>query len=142
MLLNHEPFADAFRMLDRLAGPAPGGMPMDIQRLDDRFLVSFDLPGVDPGSIDLTVAGPSLTVCAERTTRPAGGEWLAAECPRGTFTRRLQLGRDLDTERLDAIYVDGVLTLSIPLAERARPRRIEVTHGGRDTALVLDGTPD
>jgi HSP20 family protein len=141
MLLNYEPLADAFRMFDRAAGPAPAGMPMDIQRLDDHLLVSFDLPGVDPGSIDLTVEGTSLTVRAERTTPHDGGEWLASERPRGTFTRRLLLGRDLDTERLTATYRDGVLSLSIPVAERAKPRRIEIAHGGRDAQPVLDGSP-
>jgi HSP20 family protein len=136
MLLNYEPFADAIRLLDRVAGAGqvgmPSGMPMDVQRLDDHFIATFDLPGVDPGSIDVTVEGNALTVRAERSTPHGGGEWLTRERSRGSFSRRLMLGRDLDGERLSATYRDGVLAITIPVAERAKPRRVEISHTAAD----------
>jgi HSP20 family protein len=103
---------------------------VDIRRLEDRVVAAFDLPGVDPGSIDVTVEGNALIVRAERTA-PAGGDvdWIVAERPRGTYQRRLVLGRDLDLDRLTAAYRDGVLTITLPVAERAKPRRIAVGHG-------------
>ncbi|MCF7547293.1 Hsp20/alpha crystallin family protein [Pseudonocardia sp. WMMC193] len=145
MLLNYEPFTDAARLLDRVATQVgvPGGMPMDIQRLDDHFVAAFDLPGVDPGSIDVTVESNALTVRAERSTPHEGGEWLTRERPRGSFGRRLMLGRDLDTERLTATYRDGVLTITIPVTARAKPRRVEISHPhtGR-TTLAADPAQD
>lgn len=135
MLLNYEPFspADAFRFLDRLAnsGSSTGHtvMPMDVYRLGDHVVAAFDLPGVDPGSIDVTVEGNALSVRAERTTLvDEGADWIAAERPRGTHQRRLMLGRDLDPDRLTAAYRDGVLTITLPIAERAKPRRVAIDH--------------
>ncbi|MCF7547856.1 Hsp20/alpha crystallin family protein [Pseudonocardia sp. WMMC193] len=147
MLLNYEPFADAVRLLDKVAGQTgmPTGMPMDIQRLDDHFVATFDLPGVDPGSIDVTVEGNALTVRAERSTPHEGGDWLTRERPRGSFSRRLMLGRDLDGDRLTATYRDGVLAITIPVAARAKPRKIEISHAGDRTALQTgpaDTSPD
>jgi HSP20 family protein len=95
----------------------------------------FDLPGVDPGSIDLSVEGNTLTVHAERTAPADAGEWLVAERPRGRYSRQLTLGRDLDTEHLHASYVDGVLSLTIPVVERAKPRRIEIEHSGAPSSI-------
>jgi HSP20 family protein len=122
-------------------------MPMDIQRIDDHFVATFDLPGVDPGSIDVTVESNALTVRAERSTPHEGGEWLTRERPRGSFTRRLLLGRDLDGERLSATYRDGVLAITIPVTERAKPRRVEISHAADDpvpghTALEAGGPAD
>ena len=136
MLLNYEPFpsADASRLLDRFTAPGSAtgrtAMPMDIHRLDDHVIVAFDLPGVDPDAIDVTVEGNALTVHAERTPR-AGDDvtWIVAERPRGTYQRRLILGRDLDPDGLTAAYHDGVLTLTLPVSERAKPRRIAVGQG-------------
>jgi HSP20 family protein len=138
MLLNYEPFTDAVRLLDKVAGQTgvPSGMPMDIQRLDDHFVATFDLPGVDPGSIDVTVEGNALTVRAERSTPHESGDWLTRERPRGTFGRRLLLGRDLDGERLTATYRDGVLAITIPVAARAKPRRVEISHAATDGAVA------
>ena len=139
MLLNYEPFsaADAFRMLDRFTQSGSGtghtAMPMDVYRLGDHVVAAFDLPGVDPGSIDVTVEGNALTVRAERTPLvDENVDWVAAERPRGTYQRRLMLGRDLDAERLSATYRDGVLTITLPIAERAKPRRIAVDHAADD----------
>jgi len=142
MLLNYEPFADAVRLSTKVAGQAgvPNGMPMDIQRLDDHFVATFDLPGVDPGSIDVTVEGNALTVRAERSTPHEDGEWLTRERPRGSFGRRLMLGRDLDAEQLTATYRDGVLAITLPVAARARPRRVEVSHGHTDRTTLDAGT--
>ena len=127
---------DPFRELDRLAqqvfnAPAqPAAMPMDAYRAGDDFVVHFDLPGVDPGTIELDVERNVLTVRAERRF-PASedADVLVAERPTGTFARRLFLGDTLDTERIDASYDAGVLTLRIPVAEAAKPRRIRITGG-------------
>lgn len=134
---------DPFRELDRIAQQAfgstsrPAVMPMDAYRSGDRFLVQFDLPGVDPESIDLTVERNVLTVRAERN-KPVneGVEMLVSERPQGTFTRQLFLGETLDTERVDASYDAGVLTLSIPVAEQAKPRKVEVTSSGGGPKVI------
>ncbi|NMH95959.1 Hsp20/alpha crystallin family protein [Pseudonocardia acidicola] len=143
MLLNYEPLAtDAFRLFDRLADsaarPSRTGMPMDVCRLDDHFVASFDLPGVDPGSIDVTVEGNTLTVRAERSAPHDAAAWLVSERPRGTFSRQLMLGRSLDTDQLAATYRDGVLTVTIPVAERAKPRRIAIAHDAEPQALTAN----
>jgi HSP20 family protein len=134
MLLNYEPFSpDASRLLDRLtaAGSVTGraAMPMDVYRHADHVVAAFDVPGVDPGSIDVTVEGNALTVRAERAAFPDGdADWIAAERPRGTYERRLLLGRELDVDRLSAACRDGVLTITLPVAERAKPRRVAIDH--------------
>ena len=137
MLTAYDPFAAtsaAFRALDQLAG-RPGtaralsGMPMDAYRVGDTFVAHFDLPGVDPGSIDLSIEGTTLTVTAERSVpQLENAEWAVAERPYGSYTRQLVLGRSLDTDRLEASYHDGVLTVGIPIAEKARARKITVTR--------------
>jgi HSP20 family protein len=134
---------DAFRDFDRLAQqvlgtPArPAAMPIDAYRKGDEFVVQFDLPGVDPASIDLTVEKNVLTVHAERR-RPdlEGVEMLMGERPQGTFSRQLFLGDSLDTDRLEASYADGVLTLRLPVAEKAKPRRVPVNAGERETTAI------
>lgn len=141
MLLNYDPF-DAFRSLDRITGgrgQAGTGMPMDVYRAEDHFVASFDVPGVDPGSIDVSVDGNNLTVSAERTAPSDVNDWVIAERPRGRYSRRLSLGRDLDTENLHASYVDGVLTLTIPVAERAKPRQITVEHASTPQRIERAG---
>jgi HSP20 family protein len=128
---------DPFREMDRLAGQlwsqsaqqarGPRWMPMDLYRVDDHFVVAVDLPGVDPGSIDLSVDGNTLTVKAERTVRThESARWLAQERPSGSFMRQLNLGDGLDVDRIEASYDAGVLMITIPVAERAKPRRISV----------------
>jgi HSP20 family protein len=130
VLLNYDPF-DAFRSLDRFTGgrgQAGTGMPMDMYRAGDHVVATFDVPGVDPGSIDISVEGNTVTVSAERSAPGDAGEWMIAERPRGHYSRRLTMGRDLDLDQLHASYVDGVLSLTIPVAERSKPRRITVEH--------------
>ena len=139
MLSAYDPFSTAsaaMRALDQLTGRsgtttarALAGMPMDAYRVGDNFVAHFDLPGVDPGSIDLSVEGTRLTVRAERSVpKLENAQWAVAERPFGSYTRQLVLGRSLDTDRLEASYHHGVLTISIPVAEKAKARKITVTR--------------
>jgi HSP20 family protein len=135
MLMRTDPFRELDRVTQQLFGQngtwsRPAVMPMDAYRHGERFVVHFDLPGVDPSSIDLNVEHNVLTVKAERV--PAYGEDIelqVAERPRGVFSRQLFLGDTLDANRVEATYEAGVLTLRIPIAEKAKPRKIEVTGG-------------
>jgi HSP20 family protein len=136
MLMRTDPFRDFDRLTQEVFGTRvrPAAMPIDAYRAGDEFVVHFDLPGVDPQSIDLTVEKNVLTVHAERQRAEAEGvEMLVAERPHGTFSRQLFLGETLDADRIAAHYGEGVLTLRIPIAERAKPRRvaIDVTEGGQ-----------
>jgi HSP20 family protein len=133
--------ADPFRDIDRLAGQLlgttnrPAVMPMDAWREGDVFQIEFDLPGVSPDSIDLDVERNVLTVRAERLPRNGDWEMLASERPRGMFSRQLVLGDNLDLERIEASYTSGVLRLSIPVAEKAKPRKIQVTAPSDHAAI-------
>jgi HSP20 family protein len=113
-------------------------MPMDAYRKDDSFLLQLDLPGVAPDSIELTVEENVLTVSAERRAPSTGEgvESVISERTFGTFTRQVVLGKTLDSERIDASYEGGVLTVVIPVAEQAKPRRIEVTVGSDHKQLA------
>ena len=135
---------DPFRELDRLAQALgtngtlarPSVMPMDAWRDGDTFQVEFDLPGVDPDSIELDVERNVVTVKAERRPPAGDAELIAAERPRGVFSRQLILGDNLDTERIDAGYDTGVLTLKIPVAEKAKPRKISITSNSDDRRTI------
>jgi HSP20 family protein len=133
---------DQFRELDRLAQQVfgtmarPTVMPMDAWRDGENFVVEFDLPGVDPNSIDLDVERNVLTVKAERNELPESTESIAAERPRGVFSRQLFLGETLDTDKIDASYVDGVLRLTVPVAEEAKPRKIRIASAGRERQAI------
>jgi HSP20 family protein len=135
MLMRTDPFRELDRMTQQLFGTngttsRPAVMPMDAYRAGEQFVVQFDLPGVDPSSIDLDVERNVLTVKAERT--PTYGEDVelqVAERPRGVFSRQLFLGDTLDADRIEAHYDAGVLTLRLPIAEKAKPRKIEITGG-------------
>ena len=136
---------DPFRELDRLAeqmlgaGSRTGGVrsfPMDAYRRGDRFLVHLDLPGVDPGSIDVTTEQNVLTIRAERRFQSEeGDEIIVTERPQGSFSRQLFLSEALDAENIQATYEQGVLTLEIPVAEQAKPRKIQIsrTESGPET---------
>ncbi|MEV8514835.1 Hsp20/alpha crystallin family protein [Dactylosporangium sp. NPDC051484] len=136
MLLRTAPFRtfDAFDQF--FGGPAVRvAAPLDAYRDGDTFYVEIDLPGVDPATIDATVDRNVLTVRAERTsTQREGVRRVITERAAGTVTRRLVLGDTLDTDRLEASYDAGVLTLSIPVAEKARPRKIEINTSQRELA--------
>ena len=132
---------DPFRELDRLAqSPWAGSrpvMPMDAYRRNGDFVVHFDLPGVDPGTIDLTVEKNVLTVTAERHfSKQEGDEITVSERSQGRFSRQLFLGDSLDPDRIKANYDQGVLTLHIPVAERAKPRKVEISAGAQEAVEV------
>jgi HSP20 family protein len=140
---------DPFREFDRLAGQLSGGagdpaglaMPIDLYRSGDHFVLHCDLAGADPGSVEVDVDGRVLTIRAERSARTdADVQWLRRERPTGTFTRRLTLGDGLDLDRIDATWQEGVLTLTIPIAEAARPRRIAINTGQASTAPALSSS--
>ncbi|MDT5036346.1 MAG: hypothetical protein QOE03_1531 [Micromonosporaceae bacterium] len=136
MLMRTDPFRDIDRLAETFFGTPgrPAVMHVDAERDGDWFYVYFDLPGVDPDSIDLTVERNVLSVQAQRhRTQPEGVETVISERPMGTFSRQLFLGDTLDTENLEATYDNGVLTLRIPVSEQAKPRKISVgaSGGGR-----------
>lgn len=137
MLMRTDPFRELDRLTQQVLGTTarPAVMPMDAWRSGDEFIVEFDLPGVEPGSIDLDVERNVLTVRAQRPVQETAGEMVASERPRGVFSRQLILGDNLDTDRIHAAYRDGVLALRIPVAERAKPRRISVETSQEQPAL-------
>ena len=132
MLLRTDPFREWDRLASQVFGTTarPAAMPMDAWREGDRFIVEFDLPAVDPGTVDLDVERNVLTVRAERLS-PTGPnvELIASERPRGVFSRQVMLGDALDAEHIEATYHAGVLRLSIPVAEKAKPRKINIQAG-------------
>ena len=141
MLVRFDPFREMDRLTRELwnGGPHPTGLPMDAYREGEHVVVQFDLPGVEPDSVDVTVEHDTLTVAVERPERGNdGAEWLAAERPRGRVTRQLILGEGLDTERIEASYDLGVLTLTIPMAEQAKARKVAVTAGAGNGAKAID----
>jgi HSP20 family protein len=140
MLMRFDPFREVDRLAEQVDQAFRRGssvMPMDAVRHGDRVFVNFDLPGVDPDSIDLTVERDVLTVTASRRFEKAeGDEVLANERQQGTFTRRVLLGESLDTSQLEAAYDHGVLSITIPVAEQAQPRKIAV--GGSHTRTPIE----
>jgi len=138
---------DPFRELDRLAQnlggiSRPGPMPMDAYRHGDEFVVQFDLPGLEPSSIELTVEQNVLSVSGERSWQPADDvEVIASERPQGKFTRQLFLGESLDSDKVAAKYEHGVLTLTVPVSERAKPRRVEIS-GHEEQGAIGTGAHD
>ncbi|MCV7315934.1 Hsp20 family protein [Mycolicibacillus parakoreensis] len=138
MLMRTDPFRDLDRFAQQVLGTAarPAVMPVDAWRDGDEFVVEFDLPGVDPDSLELDVERNVLTVRAERPALDQSREMVSAERPRGVFSRQLFLGETLDTDRIVANYRDGVLRLTIPVAEKAKPRRIEISHDGASSTAL------
>lgn len=129
MLMRFDPFRELDRLTQNVWQTWPS-MPLDAYRRNGDFVVNFDLPGVDPDTIDLTVEKNVLTVTAERSfPRTDSDEIVVAERPQGRFTRQLFLGESLDADDIKANYDAGVLTLHIPVAEKAKPRKVEVTTG-------------
>ena len=141
MLMRTDPFRELDRLSQQVFGnpgtnARPTVMPMDAWRAGDEFIVEFALPGVDPSSVDLDVERNVLTVRAERPALNGDQELVAAERPRGVFSRQLILGDNLDIDRVRAGYEAGVLTLRIPVAERAKPRKIEITQSGNGRQAI------
>lgn len=139
MLMRTDPFRELDRLTQQVFGTAarPAAMLMDAYRSGDSFYVHFDLPGVKADSISLTVEQNVLTVRAERApVKPDGTEMLVSERPYGIFTRQVFLSQSLDTDKIDADYTAGVLTLTIPVREAARPRSIQVTSGDDRQAVT------
>ena len=130
MLLRYDPFREFDRLAEQTFGTARTALPLDAFRHGDEFVINVDLPGVDPSAIDITVERNVMTLKAERAWRRSEEDQvLMSERPQGTFTRQLYLGEGLDAERVNARYEHGVLTLTIPVAEKAKPRKIEVAGG-------------
>src|ERR1700739_2364391 len=137
MFMRTDPFRDLDRLTQQVLGTAarPAVMPIDAWRDRDRFIVEFDLPGVDEDSLDLDVERNVLTVHAKRPEVDPGRDMVAPERPRGVFSRQLFLGENLDTDAIEASYAGGVLRLTIPVAEKAKPRRIQISSDNEKTAL-------
>jgi len=137
MLVRTDPFRDLDRLAQQFFGTTsrPAVMPMDAWREGDHFVVEFDLPGVNPDSIDIDVERNVLTVKAERPARENQDDMLATERSRGVFSRQLVLGDNLDTDKVEAGYDNGVLKLSIPVAEQAKPRKISISSGSPKAAV-------
>jgi HSP20 family protein len=140
MLMRFDPFREMDRVTDQLLGRAAPAIPMDAVRKGHQVVVYFELPGVDQDSIDLTVERNVLTLRAERRWQPAEDEEvLASERRQGAFTRQLFLGETLDANGIDASYKDGVLTVIIPVAETAKPRRVNIgATGGNAQAIEAE----
>jgi HSP20 family protein len=140
MLMRTDPFRDLDRLTQQMFGtPArPVAMPIDAFRSGDTFVVEFDMPGVSPDSIDLTVERNVLTVHAKRERHsPEAAELIVAERSFGTFSRQLFLGESLDTEHITANYTDGVLRLEIPVAEQAKPKKVAIQSSQSQQAITV-----
>ena len=139
LLRTTDPFRDFDRLTQQLLGTTsrPAVMPMDAWREGDRFVIEFDLPGVAADTLDIDVERNVLTVRAERVARNGDWEMLASERPRGAFSRQLVLGDNLDLERIEADFADGVLRLVVPVAEKAKPRKIELSIGSGDPRQAI-----
>jgi HSP20 family protein len=142
MLMRFEPFRDFDRITEEpLSERRVHQVPVDAYRRGDEFKMDFDLPGADPGSIEVSVEKDVLSVRATRTwMRREGDEVLATERAYGQFSRQLFLGESLDRDHITAIYHDGVLTITIPVAEEAKPRTVEVIHVGSVAQAVEAAT--
>lgn len=137
-LIRFDPFREFDRMFDQALNQArQPSFPMDAYRQGDTIVLHFDLPGVDPASIDIEYERQALTVTAERSwQRTEGDQQLAAERVHGKFQRQILLGEGLDADGLKASYEHGVLTVTIPVAEKAKPRKISVDVTGTDQRSI------
>jgi len=146
-VMRFDPFRDIDRLAEQVLGSgvgttrAPRFMPMDVYREGDHFVLLVDLPGVDPDSIDVHVDNGMLTIKAERSGPQGDGlDWILSERTTGAYLRQLTLGDGVDTDRIQAGYEAGVLQVTIPVAEKAKPRRIAVTPGGGSAAIHTTAT--
>ncbi|KRE26408.1 heat-shock protein Hsp20 [Mycobacterium sp. Soil538] len=141
-MLRFDPFSDLDALTRGLLSSQTGSarvprfMPMDLCKIDDHYVLTADLPGVDPGSVDVNVDNGTLTISAHRTARSdESAQWLANERFFGGYRRQLALGDGVDTGAISATYENGVLTVTIPVAERAKPRKVEITHAGAQASI-------
>lgn len=146
MATRFDPFAEMDRLLGQMftSERASATMPMDLYRVGDHYVLHVDLPGVDPGSIDVNVEDRTLTIRAQRSaaSQESDVQWLTRERAVGTYARQLTVGRGLALDQITATYTDGVLTLTIPVAEEAKARKIAVTHGaGESHTITAEAQP-
>ncbi|ABM15715.1 MULTISPECIES: Hsp20/alpha crystallin family protein [Mycolicibacterium] len=141
-MLRFDPFSDLDALTRGLltsqtgSSRSPRFMPMDLCKIDDHYVLTADLPGVDPGSVDVNVDNGTLTISAHRTARSEEStQWLANERFFGSYRRQLSLGDGVDTAAISATYENGVLTVTIPVAEKAKPRKIEISHTGNQKSI-------
>ena len=133
MSISYDPFHHLDELRDQLisGGRTPRSFPMDAYRRGEEFLVHLDLPGIDPQTVEVTVENQVLTISVERRFEQLeGDEIIVSERPQGRFSRQLRLGSTIDTDRIAASYQNGVLTITLPVSERARPRQVPVGRGG------------
>jgi len=148
-VLRFDPFSDLDAVTRGLltsqtgSNRTPRFMPMDLCKIDDHYVLTADLPGIDPGSVDISVDNGTLTISAHRTARSEDSvQWFANERFFGTYRRSLSLGDNVDVSAISATYENGVLTVTIPVAERAKPRKVEITRGGGSTTSIEANTVD
>ena len=137
MNMSFDPFGDFDRLTSELSARSTRLMPVDLFREGDRYVLAADLPGIDPGSVDVDLDGHMLTIRAERT--PASHEnakWLARERPYGSYVRQFSLGDGIDTEGISAHYDNGVLSVVIPVSERAKPRKIDILNSKSEQTSI------
>ena len=144
-MATHDPFRD----LDRLAAGlldtrrGPRRMPMDLYRDGDHYVLTADLPGIDPGSVDVDVDGQLLTIRAERTLSEGEGvKWITREREAASFLRQLNLGQGIDTDGIAATYNHGVLTVTLPVSEKAKPRKVHVVSDAAPTVQARESTSE
>jgi HSP20 family protein len=145
-VLRFDPFRDIDRLTEQVLGipagsaRAPRFMPMDLYRSGDHYVLHADLPGVDPGSVDVNIDNGTLTITAERTSRTDESvQWVTSERFTGTFMRQIALGDGVDADNISATYENGVLTVTLPVSEKARARRIQVSAPGKQQ--IIEATP-
>lgn len=126
--MSFDPFSEFDRLASALnARTAPKAMPVDLYRDHDGYVLNADLPGIDPGSVDVDIDGQLLTIRAQRTAGDADGvKWISQERPHGSYLRQFSVGKGVDTSRISASYDNGVLSVIIPLSEKARPRKVKI----------------
>jgi HSP20 family protein len=141
MALNYDPFRELDRMASALIdNRGPRVMPMDLFREGDHYVLNADMPGIDPGSVDIDVDGQLLTIRGERTmANHENVKWITRERTSGSFLRQLNLGQGIDLDKISATYNNGVLSVTIPVSEAAKPRKIEVKSSAEQVLQVKEG---
>jgi HSP20 family protein len=142
MAIGYDPFREFEQLTQQLlsGGRAPRSFPMDAYRRGDEFFVHLDLPGVDPDSIDVTVESGVVSIGAERRFEQKDeDEIIVSERPQGRFNRELRVGAVVDVDRIDATYEGGVLTITLPVSERAKPRTVRVQSRGEEQKDIEAG---